>query len=213
MHRASKSRWLIALFAPLGFLVTLEAHAGPPPPHRGGGLDGGGYIQLAPGVVGVALGQDDFRDDYRMTWTGAFGAGWMLSAGPFKATFGGAIEHHGLIFDRTSFRDFKGNSLNFLGEMRLGAGSNRVWGYGMVGLGPSLTLLDWNDPLYSGTQAFSGLDFQFGGGIQGMVARRFFLGGEIDFDNGFYFDADRRLDDDDFTYHTMTLKFLLGWYF
>src|SRR4029079_1795124 len=97
MLRASNSHWLIPLLAPLGLVIGLEAQAAPPPPS--GGLDGGPYLQLSPGVVGFALGQNDFRSDWRMTWQGAIGAGWMLSAGPFKASFGGAFEHHVLIFD------------------------------------------------------------------------------------------------------------------
>ena len=211
MQRASKSHWLIPPLVALGLLIGLDADAAPPP--DSGGLDGGGYIQLAPGVVGIGLGQNDFRDDFRLGWSWGVGAGWMFSGGPFKIAIGGAFEHHALIFDQYRRSAVRGNGLNFLGEMRLGAGSRRVWGYGLIGLGPSLTLLDWNDSLYTGNQAFSGLDFEFGGGVQGMITRRFFLGGEIDFDNGFYFDAEERLDDYDFSYHMMTLKFMLGWYF
>lgn len=216
MRRATKSRWLVPLLALLGAgLAAPEADAARPQNRGGGGLDGGGYAQFAPGVVGVGVPGLGFDRDYRMSWAGAFGVGGMFVAGPFKATLGVAIEHHVMLFDRFSFSDNRGQSLHFLAESRLGAGTNRVWGYGLVGFGPALTLLHGAEGGFAGaTLGFGGVNLQLGGGIQGMVARRLFLGGEFDIDHGFYFDNARAyFDRSDFSYHTMTLKFLIGWYF
>lgn len=211
MHRARNSRWLIPLLAPLGLLVSLDAQAAPP--QRGGGFDEGGYIQGSPGVVGFAVAQDDFSRDFELTWPWAFGGGWMFARGPlFKATIGGAFEHHIMFFDRVEFDDFNGHSLHFLAESRIGAGNNAVWGYGLMGIGPGVTLLHWNNALFDDTEAFGGVNMQLGGGVQGMVYRNLFLGGEFDVDLGFYFDDDNRFNDD-FGYHVASMKFLIGWYF
>lgn len=214
MRRATKSRWLVPLLVLLGVLAAPEAEAAGPR-HRGeGGFDGGGYVQFAPGVVGIGVPGPGFDRDYRMSWSGAFGVGGMFARGPFKATLGLAIEHQAMFFNHADFRDTRGQSLHFLAESRLGAGTNRVWGYGLIGFGPAMTLLHGVEPRSPATLGFGGLDLELGGGVQGMVTRHFFLGGEFDIDHGFYFDNARTyFDRSNFAYHTMTLKFMLGWYF
>lgn len=214
----SKSRWLVPLFTALGLAVGLApmAEAGPPqaPPQGGGGFDEGGYIQGSPGVVGIGVGQDDFNRDFQASWPWAIGGGWMFARGPlFKATIGGAFEHHVMFFDRADFRDFNGHSLHFLAESRIGAGTNKVWGYGLMGVGPGVTVLNWDNAIFDNNQTFGGVNFEIGAGVQGIVYRNLFLGGEFDFDLGYYFDKSNRIYDNDFAYHTGTLKFLMGWYF
>ncbi|MFV8749288.1 hypothetical protein ACNOYE_01925 [Nannocystaceae bacterium ST9] len=200
------------MLTPIGLLLAQTAEAGRP--QGGGGFDEGGYIQGSPGVVSITAGQDDFSSDFELAWPWSFGGGWMFARGPvFKATLGGAFEHHIMFFDRADFGDFNGHSLHFLAESRIGAGNNKVWGYGLMGFGPSVTLLHWNNAVFDDTEAFGGVNFQLGGGVQGIVYRNLFLGGEFDIDLGFYFDSSDRIYDDDFQYHMATLKFLIGWYF
>jgi hypothetical protein len=214
MHSA---RPLLPLLVPLLALVPvslLASTAEAAPPQRGGGFDEGGYIQGSPGPIAVRIADDDFGDpdDIDPAWPWSFGGGWMFARGPlFKATLGGAFEHQLLFFRDVDFDDFGVHSLHFLVESRIGAGTNKVWGYGLMGLGPGVTVVNIRNPTFGRTDAAPGFNMQLGGGIQGIVYRNLFLGGEIDFDLGFYFDDDYL--DDDFSYHMMSIEFLIGWYF
>ena len=214
MHRARTLRWLAPLLVLLpASLLSVEAEAAPP--QRGGGFDEGGYIQGSPGVIAFTVDNDDFNRNFDIAWPWHFGGGWMFARGPlFKATLGGSFEHHIMFFDDVDFDDFNAHSLHFLAESRIGAGTNRVWGYGLIGIGPGVTIMHWDNPVFDDTEAFGGINFQFGAGVQGIVYRNLFLGGEFDFDAGLYFVDDDDFDNDwdDFDYTTATLKFLIGRY-
>ncbi|NVB42699.1 hypothetical protein G6O69_33060 [Pseudenhygromyxa sp. WMMC2535] len=216
MLRARSHRWLAPALTLLSCsaltLALTEAEAEAASPQRGGGFDEGGYILGVPGGVGLPLDTDDFGNlDPTYGW--GFGGGWMFARGRvFKATVGGAFEHSLMIFDNFEFDDFGGHILRFLPEARIGAGNNRIWGYGLAGIGAAVAVV--HNDLTDNTEAAGGLNMQFGGGIQGMIWRNLFLGGEFDFDLGFFFDEDRDLSsDDDFAIHQVTIEFMIGWYF
>ena len=97
----------------------------------------------------------------------------------------------------------------------------------MFGAGPAgaVFVWDWNNDFFCNngngndcrdSDGAPGFNVQFGGGIQGMVYKNLFLGGEVDFDFGFYFDDDdnwRGRANDDFTVYQVSVEFILGWYF
>ncbi|MFO7566441.1 MAG: hypothetical protein R6X02_27610 [Enhygromyxa sp.] len=207
----------LAAVAYLGWPIT-EAEAAKP--QRGGGFDEGGYIMAAPGAFVLPFAERDFLDlDPSFGW--GFGGGYMFARGKgFKATVGGVFEHTVLFFDRYDYRNFGAHTIRLMPEARIGGGSNKVWGYGLFGMGPAFALWRWHHdvPFFNdirGRDSVAGLNVQFGGGIQGIVYKNFFLGGEVDFDLGYYFDSDNSdwLDDDDFSIYQVSFEFILGWYF
>lgn len=161
MHIARNSRNLLV---PLSFgavlLAPALASAGP------NGFDEGGYVHLAPGIVGVELCCD-------AGFQSAIAGGWLWTPGrEFKIAFGGAFEHY---IDRP---DVDGMRLRFLPELRIGGGNARVWGYGLVGGSFVLRFRDRRrdddvDP---------GLGPQIGGGVQVAIYKGLYVGGEMDFD-------------------------------
>jgi hypothetical protein len=212
-------------------LPTAEAEAAKP--QRGGGFDEGGYIMVAPGSFALPFGGDFNRDFYDLnpTFGWGFGGGYMFARGKaFKATVGGVFEHSLLIFDDADFNDFGGHLIRVMPEARIGAGTNKVWGYGLFGAGPAgaVFVWDWDNDAFCDafdindacrdSDGAPGFNVQFGGGVQGMVYKNLFLGGEVDFDFGFYFDGDnddnwRGNDRDDFAIYQVSVEFLIGWYF
>jgi hypothetical protein len=186
-----RTRLAPILAAPLAFgavaLLPQLAHAGP------NGFDEGGYVHLAPGVLGVELaGCCDVGYEFGL------GGGYLWTPGRnFKIAFGGAFEHY---IDRP---DIDGMRFRFLPELRLGAGNKRVWGYGLIGGSFVLRVRDRRrdddvDP---------GLGPQFGGGAQVTIYKGLYLGGELDFDVDIYPDANDDLD------VIMWFKVLIGYNF
>lgn len=222
MYRA---RRLPAVFGPLiaaALFFTLpepEAHAAP---RRAGGFDQGGFIFLTPGSFVLPFAEDDFIDlDPSFGW--GFGGGYMFAPGRlFKATLGGVFEHNVIFFDRYDYANFGAHILRFMPEARIGLGTRKVWGYGMFGAGVAGTLwryrqdLPFFDDIHGGDSA-PGFNVQFGGGVQGIVYKGFFLGGELDFDCGIFFEGDDNdwtaNDDDDFSVFSVSFEFMLGFYF
>ena len=213
---------LLTTLAALAFLTLPEAAAEAAGPQRGGGFDEGGYVWVAPGAVGLPVDVDDFWQlDPTFGW--GFGGGWMFARGKlFKATVGGAFEHTLLFFDDADeFDDWGGHVLRFLPEARIGAGTNKVWGYGLVGAGVAGVLVHFrnNNPIFDvdETRSAPGFNMQLGGGVQGIVYRNLFLGGELDIDLGLFYEDDGDEipfnGDDDFAIHQVTIEFLIGWYF
>lgn len=223
MYRA---RRLPAVLGPTLIAVALffglpQSEAEAARPKRVGGFDGGGYLYLTPGSFVLPIVNDDFTDlDPSFGW--GFGGGYMFARGRlFKATVGGVFEHTVLFFDRYDYNDFGAHLLRFMPEARIGLGNNKVWGYGLFGAGVAGTLWHWDADLgpfgdIDGANSAPGFNVQFGGGVQGMVTRHFFLGGELDFDYGLFFEGDDDWtlnNDDDFAVFSVAFEFMLGVYF
>lgn len=206
-------------------LALTEAEAEAAPPQRSGGFDEGGYIMGVPGGLGIPVARDDFYRLNTATYGWGFGGGYMFARGRlFKATVGGSFEHALLVFDTdfdNEFDNFGGHVIRILPEARIGLGTNKIWGYGLVGAGPAITLVHWrnNNPFFDVDRSESapGFNMQLGGGVQGIVWKNLFLGGEVDVDLGFFFEEDPNQfgfdNDDDFAIHMVTFEFLIGWYF
>lgn len=198
--------WIAAMVT--GLVAGREAQAGPP--RDPGGLDGGPYLQLSPGIVAPVIGQRNFSEDFRIAWPCSIAAGRMFTRGRhFKVTIGAALE------DRVFFsKDLDIHAVQLLAETRIGAGNRRVWGYGLVGIGPAATALVWKLPDISDAP-YVGIDTQLGGGVQGMVGRRAFLGAELDFDIGYHVAsyAPHRFAFDNILHATAAFEISVGWYF
>lgn len=226
MHHARWSRWLAPILTPAlaaaVFIGLPQASAEAAKPQRGGGFDEGGYIMLTPGSIVLPFSERHFVDlDPSYGW--GFGGGYMFARGKlFKATIGGVFEHTVLIFDDYNYRNFGAHVLRFMPEARIGLGSNKVWGYGLFGAGLAGTLWRWDNDLpffddrRGGDSAF-GPNVQVGGGVQGIVYKNLFLGGEVDVDLGLFFDGDgndwRGYNNDDFSFYSVAFEFNIGWYF
>lgn len=192
-------------------ILTVANTADAAPRRRGGsGIHQGGFIYGSPGFLALPV-EDDEIADLDPSWQWSFGGGYLFTPGrAFKASIGGAAEHMLLNFDCCGF---EGSQLRALFESRIGGGTNRVWGYGLVGMGFGLNFYDedLNGPS-DDLEVDPAFAFQLGGGVQGIVWRNLFLGGELDFDFTVGFDDDR-FGDDEYEVHTFGIKFIIGWYF
>jgi hypothetical protein len=200
---------LRALGIVLGIL-TAPAVANAAPPKQPTELHEGAYFQVSPGIAAAVVHERGFAHDARWAWPWSIGAGRMFTRGPrFKATVGASLEHRVFFIE-----DVGAHGVHALLESRIGAGSRRVWGFGLIGIGAAGTILDFGFIQRFGPDmdAFAGLALQFGGGVQALIGRRFFVGGELDLDLGYYF-PDKRTNLNRFHYHTLTIELTLGWYF
>lgn len=185
--------------------LSRDAHASPP--RQRGELDGGAYLQISPGPLAVVIDEHKFSSEARWAWPWSLGVGQMFVRGSkFKATIGAVFEHQVLILDHVT-----PHSVHALVESRIGAGNSRVWGYGLVGVGATAVFVRWSE---HADEDYYGVLFQFGGGVQGLVWRRFFVGGELDFDVSHHFwiyEKNNRWNE--FYYQMMNIELTLGWYF
>jgi hypothetical protein len=236
MNRVRGRRSLASILTPalvaLAYLGLPEAEAEAAKPQRTGGFDEGGYIMVTPGAFALPFAGDLNNNNLfnlNPTFGWGFGGGYMFARGKlFKATVGGVFEHTVLLFDNTDFRNFGGHLIRVMPEARIGAGTNKVWGYGLMGAGPAGAIFVWNanNNFFCGNgnnnnncnnrDGSVGFNMQLGGGIQGIVYKNLFLGGEVDFDFGFYFDNNntwRGNNRGNFDVYQVSLEFLIGWYF
>lgn len=133
-------------------------------------------MHLAPGIVGVEV--DGCCD---LGYQSALGGGYLWTPGRhFKIAFGGAFEHY---IDRP---DIDGMRFRFLPELRIGAGTPRVWGYGLIGGSFSLLIHDRNRH----DDVHPGFGPQLGGGAQVTVYKGLYVGAEMDIDIDVYPDHD-----------------------
>jgi hypothetical protein len=168
-------------------LVSTRAAAGPD------GFDDGAYVHLAPGIVAVRL-----DGCCGAGYQSALAGGWMWSPGRvLRIAFGGAFEHH------IAGPNVHGMRFRFLPELRIGGGTNRVWGYGLIGGSFVLRLRDRGP---DDDDVDPGLGPQVGGGVQVAIWRGLYVGGEMDFDIDIYPDPE---DVDPI----MWFKALIGWAF
>jgi len=223
MHRACAPLLRVLAATALAYLGLPTPEAEAAKPKRGAGFSEGGYIMLTPGSFVLPFSDRDFID-IGPTYGWSFGGGYMFARGKvFKATVGGVFEHTLLRFDDYDFANLGGHVIRVMPEARIGAGSNKVWGYGLMGAGVAGAFWNWryDVPFFDdarGRRSAPGFNMQFGGGIQGIVYKNLFLGAEVDFDlgwfardrdQGFWLERDR----DGFEIHQVAVEFLLGWYF
>lgn len=194
-------------------VLATDAEAAPRG-RRGDGIHQGGYIYGAPGIVQLPIDDDDYAD-LDPTWGWGLGGGYLWTPTKyFKIGAGGSFEHTIYNWDDLDDDDVHGNMLRLAGELRIGGGTNRVWGYGLVAPGLALSIVDIDDVPGDDHDTDAGFNLSVGGGVQGAVWRSLFLGGELDFDLNFFPDDDDFGGiDDDYEIHQLWIKFVIGWYF
>lgn len=139
-----------------------------------------GYFHIAPGIMAVSLSRYAFPM-----------YAWGLSGGYHLPVTDKFIIEVGGFFDHMVRATFGSGSVNFFGigpELRMGGGSPKIFGYGLVRLGVAISHLRFRDPtpdpgepaVTTGTGA--GFLMTLGGGIQGLVHPNVALGGEPAFD-------------------------------
>ena len=225
MQRARAPRWLSTVsclsLASLAYLALPQAEAEAANKQKGPGFHEGPYVQVVPGSFVFPFAERNFIE-LAPTFGWGFGGGYMFARGKlFKATVGGAFEHTVLPFDDFDYRDFGAHILRFIPEGRIGLGNDKVWGYGLLGAGVAGVLWRWNAGLggfgdLRGGNSAPGFNAQFGGGVQGIVWKNLYLGGEVDVDVGLYFEGDPDdwdNGDDDFGIYSVAFEFTVGWVF
>lgn len=226
MKRAPAPRWLSTLsslsLASLAYLALPQAEAeAANNKQKGPGFHEGVYVQVTPGSFVFPFAQDDFID-LTPTFGWGFGGGYMFARGKlFKATVGGVFEHTVLPFDNFNYRDFGAHVLRFMPEGRIGLGTDKVWGYGLLGAGVAGVLWRWNASFggfgdLRGNNSAPGFNTQLGGGVQGIVWKNLFIGGEVDVDVGLYFEGDPDdwdNGDEDFGIYSVAFEVMVGWVF
>lgn len=208
MIRGSSIALCIALVTTLS--TSLEASAARR--RRGAGIHRGVYLYGAPGVVQIPLEVHRYAD-LDPTWGWGLGVGYLWTPSRyFKIGLGGTFEHTIYNWEHVDRDAVHGNMLKMDAELRIGGGGRRVWGYGLVAPGLSLSLVDVDD---GPDDTDAGFNLHVGGGVQGAVWRSLFLGGEIVGDlNWFPAQDDTPLGvASDYRIHQLWLKFMIGWYF
>ena len=221
MNRVRVPRWLTwTTTAALAFLALPSAEAEAAKPQKGSGFHEGGYIQLTPGSLVLPFAQDERFFDLDPAFGWGLGGGYMFARGKlFKATVGGVFEHTVLPFDGVNLGNFGGHLLRFMPEGRIGLGTRKVWGYGLLGAGVAGLIWNWNvdGPLggdFGGRNSVPGFTAQLGGGVQGIVWKNLFLGGEVDVDLGFFVDEDRdSAVFDGYEVYSVAFEMMIGWVF
>lgn len=225
MHREPWSRRIPLIITPAlvaaAYLGLPQADAAAAEPGVDGFNAGGASFTIAPAALVLSDHHDFVGMDPSYGW--GFGAGYMFAPGGlFKGSIGGTFEHNVLFLDDYRFGDFGAHTIRAMPELRLGIGNNRAWAYGLMGAGLGATFWKWNSsvPGFDGTSGkdmATGLSLQVGAGVQALVSRRFFIGGEVDLDAGFVRETnpdDWRLNDDDnFSMYQVSFEFIIGWKF
>lgn len=165
------------MLAPASLLLALAPE--PPAPAQPGLLAPGNYAYLSPGIGGLVPVPD--------VGIGAYA--WSLGAGRYftakkrlAVALGGFIEHQVLIFlpwENESAAAFT-NVLRLGPELRVGGRHPRLFAYGLARLGLDLAF----DRATYGVPVLPWIMGTLGGGAQGLIGRRFLLGGEAGFDLG-----------------------------
>ena len=192
--------------------------------------DGVGYVYLAPGIVSIPLGDDDFADLVDVGYEWGVGGGLMLSPGDkLGVGLGLGIHHAPLNLDEDVTNwcgpvdcDASFHLVRILPEIRIGGAFNRLFAYGYVAPGlviasgkfsasaPGITV--------ESEDTDAGFNLGLGGGVQVAVWQGLFVGGELGANLGFMGDPD---DDeiavgdagDAYGAHMLNLRVMVGWAF
>lgn len=127
----------------------------------------GAYLNLAPGVVGFSL-----VAAVPPFYVWGLDAGYHLPIGRvFAMQLGGFAEH-------VTHRHANSVRLGAIG--RFGGGTERVFGYGLVRVGPDIGIV--HNPAPNSPRALGFFNGSFGGGVMGLVHPIVGLGGEAALD-------------------------------
>lgn len=192
------------------------------------------YLYGSPLFFGVPVGDDDVEDQVDFSYQWGLGLGGLFAVGRnrnFGIGIGFAFEHNPFTLDdyRDACDDFdldcSAHAFRFLPELRLGYLWKQLFVYGYAAPGFGLTYAHYDDDVRLFGREINDVDpgftFGFGGGVQYVVYKGLFLGGEIGADMGIYFEDDDDADelgvapgpDDDYGLYIFDFKALIGYYF
>ncbi|MEM9456040.1 MAG: OmpA family protein [Myxococcota bacterium] len=177
----------------------------------------GPYIYLSPGLFRVAVANRDETDARRVSYRWGLGAGYLWRRKRFAAALGLGFAHVPVAIDRASERCAmltcrSAHEFVLDAELRLGGGSDRVIGYGLLGPGLVIGRSRRSDGTMDVAFTTGGFSFDLGAGLWGLVWRGLFLGGEVALNVGAYTD-DVSAFHDRARVTGLDLRFLLGWHF
>lgn len=211
----------------LRVLEKSDAPAGaePPPDASDAAPEGfrksGGYVLLSPGGLSQQfyLSNSDGYDYYNYNESGDTESHtffqWGLGVGGYLATKGAFAFSGGLSLQHATgklIEDVHANLFRVGPEFRLGASGKRIFGYGLIDFHGLVQRVSVKDEGVTASVSASGVGGTFGGGAQGLVGKRFILGGELKVPVDYLFEKE---DSDGFTIGGLTMvavdvRFLLG---
>lgn len=184
-------------------LLGTTASAADPPK-----LDKGGHVYLAPGLFYIPVGDSDTADAFDASYQWGLGGGYFFRRRALMMEVGGALEHIIANFDDCDRSDCRGGMVRAQPEFRIGAGNDRIFGYGRVAAGVAYSFAEVDLGIADAESDDLGFNFGFGGGASFLVWRGLALGAEANVDFAF-FDDDHLVE----AVHTFGLKAMVGWYF
>jgi hypothetical protein len=231
MRRVNANRQTKTIRRTVAFALAATLATGLSSPAQARAPKPGAYILLAPGLVYLPLGDDDFEDEFDPGYSWGLGIGGVFSPGrsPFTIGLGFGFDHQILNWD-DDIRDAADNlncdlsahAFRMSPELRLGATFDRFFGYGILAPGLAIARRDYDDcnvgPFgFSGDRTDFGFNLKTGGGIQITLTDHFGVGAEM-VGNFAFMEIDEDDDwpaaaDDDYTMKTLDLRALLFWRF
>ncbi len=193
------------------------------------------YLYGSPLFFGIPVGDDDVEDDIDFSYQWGFGLGGLFGVGPkkgFGIGIGFSFEHNPFTLD-DQWRDpcddldlrCSAHAFRFLPELRLGWLWKQLFVYGYAAPGFGMTYTHFDDDFPGFGREYNdvdpGFNFGFGGGVQYVVYKGLFIGGEFGADLGIYFEDDGDPDeisvapgpDEDYGLFIVDFKALIGYYF
>ena len=172
----------------------------------GEGIWPGFYVYLSPGFLGASFGREDLNRSTTYQWGLGLGYAWRPGARRRGFVGLGAGLEHGVFryADAAGEGRLLGHDLRAAAELRLGGGSRRLVGYGLLAPGLGIGL--------SEGRTAPGFALGVGAGLWGLVWRGLFLGAETGLDPVIYGRASdegphRRVTT------TVEVRALIGWHF
>lgn len=164
-----------------------------PAPPPDGLLVAGNYLHISPGIVGIRPIADASAVAY--VW-GIAGGHYFVAGKRFAAALGGFAEHVIVTFMGgecvAECDPSPSHGLRLGPELRLGARWRRLFVYGVGRMGAELSfdydLIDYDDETgqqtYEHRKIYPWFMGSVGAGAQGLIGKRFLIGGEQSFDIG-----------------------------
>lgn len=228
------ARWFLGsvpLLA-LGSLLALAPNQAQAAPPRDSIHDSRGYVYGSPAFMYVPLGDDDVDDLVEVGYQWGFGVGGRipLPTRSFVMTAGFGFEHAPLSLDDDvddwcgllGDCDVRAHALRLLPELRFGGGTDHLFAYGVLAPGLGIVTSEYDATALNADfhedDTDVGFNLGLGAGIQVIVWRGLFVGGELGFDLGFYGEDDDDdirvdLDGDDYGFYALDIKAIVGWMF
>lgn len=181
------------------------------------GFNTGPYVYLSPGLLRVPVANRAETDARSVSYRWGLGAGYLWRRQRFIAGLGLGFAHVPVTIDigsdRCAVSDCRlAHEFVLDAQLRLGGGSRRLVGYGLLGPGLAVgrsqrregdTVIDFRT---------GGFNFDLGAGVWGLVWRGLFLGGEVALNVGAYARDDGAFHDQA-RVTGLDLRVLAGWHF